>query len=234
MDVDSIAEYVLKHKPGVDGKIEASKLVSKFKKKNVLNECESEEDVKVEMRKVADEMLIEYNLEERRKMGDHITIEEIYPIVRNTVSYHKKSLDEYALDEEDLVQAVILKVYLNFANFEGRAAISTWIYRITFNELTNLIIYHNRAKRKIKNNISFEHSDFEFESENTIESEIMAEERVEEAKLILFEKMSERDAQINSLVLDGFGYNEVCEILGVELSAVRKAVSNARGIFPIE
>lgn len=228
MDVQVVAEYVMLNKPGVEGKLDQQKLINKFKKKGVY--CEDETEMRTEMRKVADEMLIEYNLEERRKMGDEITIEEIYPIVRNTVSYHRKSLEEYALDEEDLIQSVIIKVYLNFSNFEGRASLSTWIYRITFNELTNLIIYHNRAKRKIKSNVSFDHSDLEFEADGTIESQIMEEQHMETAHSLVWERLSQRDAEICSLVLNGVEYVDVCDTLDVDLSAVRKAVFNAKGI----
>lgn len=228
MDLYEIATYVLEHKPGVEGKLEVGKLVNKFKKKGV--EYDDDTQARTAMRKVADEMLVEYNLEERRKMGDEITIEQIYPIVRNTVSYHRKSLEEYALDEEELIQSVILKVYLNFPRFEGRASLSTWIYRITFNELTNLIIYHNRAKRNIKQSVSFEYSDLEFEADDTIESLIMSEQKIETAEALLDEHLSPRDSQICKLVLRGVDYTDVCDELDVDLSAVRKAVSHAKGI----
>ncbi len=52
-------------------------------------------------------------------------------------------------DVEDIAQQVFTKVYLRIRDFDSRAALITWIYRITINECYNLM-RKNRPSRWLK------------------------------------------------------------------------------------
>ena len=49
-----------------------------------------------------------------------------------------------SLDFEDILQNIMLKVHSSGAQFEGRAALSTWLYRVAVNES---IDYYRKNRR---------------------------------------------------------------------------------------
>ena len=54
-------------------------------------------------------------------------------------------------DADDIAQNVFIKIYQNLNSFKNESKLSTWIFRITYNETINFI--HKNAKEQ---NVSFE------------------------------------------------------------------------------
>lgn len=72
--------------------------------------------------------------------------DELYPAFRDRVSAYVESRVHIPQDAEDLVSSVFLKVYAALDAYDpGRAALSTWIYRITHNAVCDY--YRARARR---------------------------------------------------------------------------------------
>ena len=62
--------------------------------------------------------------------------QKIYWQVRRMVFIHE--------DADDVTQNVFIKIYQNLDTFKNEAKLSTWIFRITYNETINFI--HKNAK----------------------------------------------------------------------------------------
>ncbi len=54
---------------------------------------------------------------------------------KDMVFYTAKKYFKNDSDSEDIVQEVFLKIFLNINKFNKKSSISTWIYRITLNEI---------------------------------------------------------------------------------------------------
>src|SRR5438046_1424906 len=77
--------------------------------------------------------LLERNLLERLQAGDESAVAELARTYGTRIyqlafrHLHNKE------DAEEIVQDVLYKVFRKAASFRGDAALSSWIYRITFN-----------------------------------------------------------------------------------------------------
>ena len=135
-------------------------------------------------------------------------------------------------DAEDITQEVFIKVYKNIYKCEGKQSIKTWIYTIAYNTCIDEI-----RKRKGKNNISLD-MDLEGEEDN-FSLEIASNEPTPENVLIQKEGLLEIEQAINSLNeinksliflrdIKGFSYNEISEIMGLNIGTVKSRLNRAR------
>ena len=69
--------------------------------------------------------------------------QRVYWQIRRMVLIHE--------DADDIAQNVFIKIYQNLNSFKNESKLSTWIFRITYNETINFI--HKNAKEQ---NVSFE------------------------------------------------------------------------------
>ena len=177
-------------------------------------------------------LMIEENIQERQNMGENLTLEDLYPLVKQTVKYHNKALNDNFIDNDDIVQNVMIKVYNKWSTFRGECKLATWVFRIVKNEVINMVIYKNREKRKVANESSIEEHSFDFEKQNSnIESQIIENESIEKLYEKINDMKSERDRDILLLVLKGTDYKEICRILNVNYPTVRRVVHQAKNIL---
>jgi RNA polymerase sigma-70 factor, ECF subfamily len=76
----------------------------------------------------------------RARSGDEQAFRELFrrhgdPVFRLALSILGQG---FAMEAQDVVQEVFLKVHHALASFRGEAELSSWIYRITFNQAVNL------------------------------------------------------------------------------------------------
>ncbi|KXK54995.1 MAG: ECF subfamily RNA polymerase sigma-70 factor [Chlorobi bacterium OLB5] len=119
-------------------------------------------------------------------------------------------------ERDDLYQEILINIWKNLEKFEGRSAISTWIYRIAVN--TSLLHIQKENKRNsLKSDIN----------ENTLAvPETAAEDRenkIETGKKIdlLYEcinQLSSLDRLIISMVLEDLSYKEIADVTGLTVS----------------
>ena len=135
-------------------------------------------------------------------------------------------------DAEDITQEVFIKAYKNIYKCEGKQSIKTWIYTIAYNTCIDEV-----RKRKGKNNISLD-MDLEGEEDN-FSLEIASNEPTPENVLIQKEGLLEIEQAINSLNeinkslvflrdIKGFSYNEISEIMGLNIGTVKSRLNRAR------
>ena len=125
-----------------------------------------------------------------------------------------KVVRAYAFDSEDqndLFQEVSIQIWRSIPNFKEKSKVSTWLYRIALNVALNWT-------RKNKKHNDGRHS---LESVELIlkQNEDQIDERLDWLYKEI-EKLDKVDRSITLLMLDGFSYKEMAEILGISESNI--------------
>ncbi|MCC6865250.1 MAG: RNA polymerase sigma factor [Ignavibacteria bacterium] len=120
------------------------------------------------------------------------------------------------IDRDDLYQEILINIWKNLDKFEGRSAISTWIYRIAVN--TSLMHVKKELRRSNFNN--------ELNLNSIDITETLPEEREEKINTgIKIEKLYENinklpslDKLIISMLLDDLSYKEIADVTGLTVN----------------
>ncbi len=156
-----------------------------------------------------------------------------YPIF----SLIARSLNDPA-DAPDITQEVFIKVFRSIRSFNGDASLRTWLYRIALHEASNQRRWWSRHKRQ---EITIDATD---ESEETGESFSLAStltdgsdspfEQVaqDELRTRVEAGLRELPEIFRSVVvlreLEGFSYEEIAEILDVNIGTVKSRLTRGR------
>lgn len=115
-----------------------------------------------------------------------------------------------AEDQDDLFQEISIQVWRSIASFKGEAKVSTWLYKVSL----------NTALRWVKKTKSYQNNFQKIEGELLI---IDKTEPTDERLDWIYDKiakMDKIDRSLTLLLLDGFGYKEMSEIVGIKASNV--------------
>jgi len=85
---------------------------------------------------------IETSVVARAQTGDHQAFTELYSMHKNRVYRLCLRMVGNIPLAEDLTQEAFLQLYRKIATFQGNAAFSTWLHRLTF----NVVLMHLRKK----------------------------------------------------------------------------------------
>lgn len=180
----------------------------------------------------------ERQLVDRLRSGDAGALEALMERYAARVYRLAHSITRNPGDAEEVVQDVFLNIFRNAQGFQGRAALGTWIYRVTANAALN----KRRGKRfEVETSLdewlpTFK-SDGHREGERaflladwsrTPESELMAREARTTIERAL-EALPDRYRAV--LVLrdvDGLSSEETAAVLGESIAAVKSCLHRAR------
>jgi RNA polymerase sigma factor (sigma-70 family) len=76
-----------------------------------------------------------------------LTIEELYQEHKNTVYNVALHYVQNIEDAQEITQDVFVAAYRSLETFQGQAAVSTWMYRITIHKCLDMIKARQRKKR---------------------------------------------------------------------------------------
>lgn len=134
-------------------------------------------------------------------------------------------------DIEDIAQQVFIKAYFSLKRFDGRAAFSTWLYRITLNECWDML-----RKKKVRP-LLYE-SDLSEEQAQRVASAESADgagpdirQRLETRQEVdrLLADLDERDKLMLILKeVEGFSIEEVAAVLDLNANTVKVRLFRAR------
>lgn len=119
-----------------------------------------------------------------------------------------KVIRSYAVDEDDqddLFQEIIVQVWRSIPNFRNDCAVTTWMYRIALNTSMK---WTNKTRRHTDNHQSLE------QSSHIIDLQPVKDDRLD----WLYEEISRLDKvdkSLTLLMLDGFSYKEMANIVGI-------------------
>ncbi len=146
--------------------------------------------------------------------------QKIYYQIRRILNHHD--------DTNDVLQNVFIKVWNGIDNFRQEAQLSTWLYRISYNETMSFI-----SKRKRENNYSFEENLLNENKNNTIENSLKADPYFDANELELkFQKAISLLPDKQKIVFtmkyfDELKYEEMATILETSVGALKASYHHA-------
>lgn len=130
-------------------------------------------------------------------------------------------------DAKDISQEAFIKVFRNIQSFREESSFSTWLYRVVINSSQDFL-------RKKRNTFSLEEIKGERDKGFKDESSLNPAEEMERADkrqtiLLSLYKLSEEHRIIIVLRdIQGFSYEEIAEILHINLGTVKSRINRAR------
>ena len=149
----------------------------------------------------------------------------------NKLTRYISRISNLNLDEtEDVLQEVFIKVYKNLNGFDTSLKFSSWIYRITHNEVISNF-------RRIKNKATIIHEDLDGNIMKNIADELNIEEEInlEFLKNNLFEILDQMDLKYKEVLVLKFweqkSYSEISDILKKPEGTVATLINRAKKHF---
>ena len=146
------------------------------------------------------------NKKEQLNIFDH-WIGEYRPLLFKVVRAYAFT----SVDQDDLFQEVSIQIWRSIPNFKEKSKVSTWLYRIALNVALN---WKRKQKKHEEGQQSLEHVEHILEH---------SEEEVDERLDWLYQeiaKLDKIDRSLTLLMLDGFSYKEMADILGISESNI--------------
>lgn len=114
-------------------------------------------------------------------------------------------------ERHDLMQEMAIQLWRSFSHYDGRAALSTWAYRVAL----NVAISHRRHEgRRIRNtlplDLAFDVADQAFDADNPQARQLRQ----------LIDGLDEMNRALVLSYLEGFDHAEIAEMLGTSASNV--------------
>src|SRR3982074_1134366 len=155
----------------------------------------------------------------------------IYALWRETAKNRAGGVLHRREDVEDIAQQVFLKAYFSLKRFDGRAAFSTWLYRITLNECWDLLRKKKVRPLLYESDLSEEQAQRFSASERLdsgaqdVSDKLEAQQQVER----LLQGLDQRDRMMLILKeVEGFAIEEIAEILDLNANTVKVRLFRAR------
>jgi RNA polymerase sigma-70 factor (ECF subfamily) len=140
--------------------------------------------------------------------------EKLYRQIRKIVIFHE--------DANDLLQNTFMKAWMNIDYFRGDARLSTWLYKIAFNESITFL-----NKQHSQNNISLDDQDAfiieRLESDEYFDGDEI-QLKLQKAIITLPDKQR---AVFNLRYYDEMPYDEMSEIMGTSVGALKASYHHA-------
>ncbi|MEQ9405101.1 MAG: sigma-70 family RNA polymerase sigma factor [Cyclobacteriaceae bacterium] len=111
----------------------------------------------------------------------------------------------------DSAQEVFIKIWESLDSFRGESNISTWIYRISVN--TCLLYLRKQSTKKEKTTSVF--------PPIATEQYSLEEEEKLQKMYGCIQKLEEKEKMITLMMLEGIGYKEISEVVGITEEALR-------------
>jgi RNA polymerase sigma-70 factor (ECF subfamily) len=125
-----------------------------------------------------------------------------------------------AEDQDDLFQEICLQLWLSIPRFEGKAKVSTWIYRVALN---TAMVWNRSEKNRRKHRDRFITVVPQQQAGDSQPSQEIIERLYEAVR-----KLPKVDTSVVLMHLDGLGYDEMAEVLGISGSNVGVKLNRAK------
>jgi RNA polymerase sigma-70 factor, ECF subfamily len=125
-----------------------------------------------------------------------------------------------AHDREDIFQEIAIQVWHSVPSFQHRCAITSWIYRIALNTAISWLRREGKHEK----------------SESLDKKDILLNEQTPDDERLSWlygeiQKMDEIDRSLCLLLLDGFSYKEMSEVLGITTSNVGVKINRIKKLL---
>lgn len=166
----------------------------------------------------------DFELTQMASGGDMVAFEEVYQRHHRRVYSICLRMLQNAYEAEDLTQDVFIQLYRKIGSFRGDSAFTTWLHRMTVNQ----VLMHFR-----KRNVKYEKVTEEGETPDQIVTGTADPERMRVVDKIALENAIDQlpDGYKNVFVLhdvEGFEHEEVARILGCSVGTSKSQLHKAR------
>ena len=128
-------------------------------------------------------------------------------------------------EAEDVMQEAFIKAFSKLDSFQGKSTFGAWLKKITVNLSINSINKHSRYQ-----NVPFE---------DALKNEVEDQEGIDVKEAEVSSKVQKILKALNSLkdsyrviltlhLIEGYDYDEICEILGISAANCRTSISRAK------
>lgn len=128
-------------------------------------------------------------------------------------------------EAEDVMQEAFIKAFSKLDSFQGKSTFGAWLKKITVNLSINSINKHSRYQ-----NVPYEDA-FKHEAEEHEGIDIREAEATTKVQKVLraLNGLKESYRVILTLhLIEGYDYDEICEILGITAANCRTSISRAK------
>ncbi|HKP85771.1 MAG TPA: RNA polymerase sigma factor [Blastocatellia bacterium] len=156
--------------------------------------------------------------------GDAAAFESIYEQHHRRVYSLCLRMLGNASQAEDLTQEVFLQVYKKIGSFRGDSAFTTWLHRLTVNQ----VLMHFR-----KRGVKLEHTSEEGDFTNVVETPLQSTRRISMVDRLALEKaISELPPGYRTVFVlhdvEGYEHEEIGDMLGVSIGTSKSQLHKAR------
>jgi RNA polymerase sigma factor (sigma-70 family) len=147
----------------------------------------------------------------------------------NLIDEHKKILYKVASsycrnqdDRPDLIQEIIIQLWLSFERFDGRGKFSTWMYQVALNVAFS---FYRSRKRHIQDAIPIDEPGLNLATADNLMPEMGDELR------LLYQAIGKLDEMSRALILlylDGYKYSEIAEMTGISPTNVATRLNRTK------
>ena len=123
-------------------------------------------------------------------------------------------------DAFDVSQNSFIKAWRNISSFEEKSSFSTWIYRITVNSAKDFLVSKNK-------NSTLE-IDEQVKDLSSPESEYIKKESLSNIEMAINSLEEDLKEVVLLREIEELSYNEISEVLEIELGTVKSRLSRAR------
>jgi RNA polymerase sigma-70 factor (ECF subfamily) len=147
----------------------------------------------------------------QRWLREHMGL--MLKVVRSCASGHQ--------DQDDLLQEILLNLWISIPKWRGDSQESTWIYRVSFNTALLRTRGERRRRRKLES-----YSEIvawrQAQAADAMDSELV--ERLYAA----IRRLSHVDASLAIMHLDGMTYQQMSEVLGISTNCIGVRLTRIR------
>jgi RNA polymerase sigma-70 factor (ECF subfamily) len=125
-------------------------------------------------------------------------------------------------DRPDLIQEILIQLWLSFDRFDGRGKFSTWMYRIALNVA---ISFYRSGKRRIQDAIPLDEPGLKIGVADQLLAEMGDELR------LLYQAIGRLDDMNRTLILlylDGYKHAEIAETTGISETNVATRINRIK------
>ena len=165
----------------------------------------------------------------RVREGDAAAFEKLVELHQSAVIGTVARMLNNVDDAHDIAQQVFVRVWRSAQRYEPSAKFTTWLFTITRN-----LVFNEMRRRSRKREVSMEEQAEEFHRDHAAPSRanpdtVAQQEELERAIDRAIESLPDKQRLAVSLRrYEDMPYEEICEILGMSLSAVKSLLFRAR------
>lgn len=176
----------------------------------------------------------EAQLIQRAQARDEAAFEQIMRLYADRLYNYLLRMVGNPTDAEDLLQEVFVRAYQGLPRFDGRASLSTWLYRIA----TNLCIDHQRRRARRVPTVAY--PTYEDENGETVEWEFADPNAPDPLDALMRKELQQAvehairqlSPKLRTVLLlydvEGLSYEEIAHVLRIPIGTVKSRLNHAR------